>query len=582
MNQAVLQALSVAGYQRRELTPDLASECDAALAEVATDPLPLLTRWLKARRECGQAATAARQLKQILDGLLQAEALLCKCEGVVHTGRGARALVVWQGRELRELPIHPDVAVDDVAGLEPWHWVEVDVKEHVVIGVLRDDAAFTRAHGDVVEVRQWESRADGTVRVAHGGGREEVVRLAPALRAHAVAPLDRLVLSREAPGWAIARTQRLGVHSRFEQEIAAVELEPHEIAGVDDVLTPLLEQVELRLLRPDLRADFGLEALHGVLLWSLQAGTGKTLLTRALATFLRRAGQARGFDVVLYVVKPNELKSMWHGEDARLVREELCGAIAARQAVPREQPLLQLVVMDEIDALGRRAGGHDGVQSHSSAHNDAIQALLVELDGLTRASAANRAQVLWLGLTNRPDAVDPALKRPGRFGDLVLEMPSLTPAAAEAIMAVYAPAGLPCWLDGAVRTDLGADEIGRRLLRPAVQRVFAAVVLRYSTDSERSVEVTAGAILSAVRYREAMSLAKTRAARRRLHGKGVAALGFDDVFEGLVAQACAAGRELEADRLTLERCLRVRGRILRVELVPADDLAWQRDLLEAV
>jgi len=579
MTEATLMdALHLAGYRPREVTPELLREGEAALAQAASQPLDLLIRWLKARRDCARVHEAAKELKGILDGLLAAETLLCRCEGVVQTARGPRALVLWQGRELRELSIHPEIAVATVAALEPWQWVEVEAKEHVVVGVLADAAAFLRAQGDVVELRAFESRAAGLVRVAHTGGREEVVRLARPLQAASLVPCDRLVLSRDAPGWAIARAQPATGTSRFEQPIEDVQLLPEEIAGVDDVLGPLLEQIELRLLRSDLQNTFALEPLHGVLLWSLQAGTGKTLVTRALATFLHRAGKARGFETVLYVVKPNALKSMWHGEDARLVREDLCGAIAARQRQPREQPLLQLVVMDEIDALGRRAGGHDGTVAWSGAHNDAIQALLVELDGMTRTSAATRAQVLWLGLTNRPDAVDPALKRPGRFGDLVLEMPPLTVAAAEAIMAVYARNGMPCFVDGATRTDLSLDEIRQRLLRPALQRVFGAVVLRYGTDAERAVDVAAGSIMSAVRYREAMSLAKAYAARRGLVGEGLAALGADDVFAGLVEQACAAARELEADRLTLERCLRVRGRIHRVDVVSRDDVAWDRDL----
>jgi ATP-dependent 26S proteasome regulatory subunit len=579
--QELIPILLTAGLDRRQITQELVAEAGALLTAAKTDPAPLLVRFLRARTDCKLSADAAKKLKELLDGLLNGQALLCKCEGVVPSASGPRALVAWQGRELRELPIHGDVDVAALAALEPWQWVKVHAKEQIVIGVCADADAFARSHGEVVEFKDWHDRDARLVRVAQLGGQEQIVRLARSLSALQPQPRDQLVLCREAPAWAIARCARASARSRFEQPLASLRVALDQVVGVDDVLGTLCEQIELRLLQQDY-ACFGLEPLHGVLLWSLQAGAGKTLLTRALLTWLGTLAPARGFELVVYVVKPNELKSMFHGEDARLVRDELCGPILTRQQEPRTQRLLQVVVMDELDALGRRAGGDDATPLLSGAHNDAIQALLAEMDGLLHAPASPPAHVLWIGLTNRPDAVDLALKRPGRFGDKVLEMPALTAASAEAIMAAYAPPALPCWLDGVVRDDVSALELRARLLRPALEAIFDTVVLRYTTDTARGVEVTAGAIMAAVRYREAMTLAKTAAARRGLLGEGIAAVAGEDVLDGLVAEATAAARELEADRLSLQRCLHVRGRVLHVDLVPRDELLACRDLRLAV
>ncbi len=573
----VFNALLVAGYDRRQLTPDLARLAETQLQEARLDPLPLVARALKAKRDCELAAGAAAKLKEILDGLLAGPAILCKCEGVAHTPQGAQATVAWQGRELREMPIHPDVDVAQIVALEPWHWVKVHAKEQVVIGVCADASAFARAHGEVVEFKDWQDSAAGLARVTQAGGQEQVVRLSPGLRGAALAPLDQLVLCRDATAFAIARAARQTARSRFETPIDRVRVALEQVAGVDAILAKLFEAIELRLLRRDDEPGLTLEPLHGVLLWSLQAGTGKTLIMRALATWLEGMAQARGFELVLYLVKPNELKSMFHGEDARIVRVDLFGAIRARQLEPRQRTLIQLVVLDEIDSLGRRAGGNDGGPVWSSAHNDAIQAFLAEMDGMTNHVCSPAAHVLCVGMTNRPDAVDLALKRPGRFGDLEIEMPRLTAEGAEAIMAAYAPADMPCWLDGAVRTDVAPAELRARLLRPSLQSLFDTIALRYATDSER-VEVAAGAILTAVRCREAMSLAKTAAKRRGVFGEGIAAVSADDVRSGLVAQVHAAARELDADRLTLVRCLNVRGRVLSVDIVAEPDLAWNRDL----
>jgi hypothetical protein len=84
---------------------------------------------------------------------------------------------------------------------------------------------------------------------------------------------------------------------------------------------------------------------------------GKTALPRAIALWLHEHRDQFGFDVLIYAVKPNETKSMWHGEDARIVREDLFGAIRARQALPRTRPLIILVVLDEIDSLGKPPAG---------------------------------------------------------------------------------------------------------------------------------------------------------------------------------------------------------------------------------
>ena len=166
-----------------------------------------------------------------------------------------------------------------------------------------------------------------------------------------------------------------------------------------------------RILRSEIREQFDLTPLHGVLLTSAKPGMGKTALMRAFARWLHELGQLHGFDLVLYVVKPNELKVVWHGGDAKLVREELCGAIRARQRKERTLPLFQFVVLDEVDSLGSRAGGDDSFGPTSSAHNDAVQALLAEMDGMDQQMlppGTPPAHVVFCGLTNRPDLVDAA------------------------------------------------------------------------------------------------------------------------------------------------------------------------------
>jgi SpoVK/Ycf46/Vps4 family AAA+-type ATPase len=346
---------------------------------------------------------------------------------------------------------------------------------------------------------------------------------------------------------------------------------------VEEIAEKLLEDILLRVFHEDLRKQYTLESLKGILLYS-KPGMGKTALMRAVAVWLHEHSQSLGFDVVLYVVKPNETKSMWHGEDARIVREELWGAIRARQSLPRTRALVQLVVLDEIDSLGKRAGSSDHV--NSSAHSDALEAMLVEMDGMIQeqSSVGPPAHVLCAGMTNRPDRVDEAAKRPGRF-DLVIPMPEIDRQSAEDVMAIYSRGqGLPWYVRDSVETNVDESDIRVNVLRPPLQQVFAAVVLRYKTDTQRSIDVTAGEILANVHYKDAMNRAKKRAALRQLRKLGIPAVTVEDVTDCLVDVAVDLAQQMEVDPQMLLRQLDIRVPVAGVEAVPKEELQEHRYL----
>ena len=104
----------------------------------------------------------------------------------------------------------------------------------------------------------------------------------------------------------------------------------------------------------------------------------------------------------------------------------------ARRNLPRTRTLLQLLVMDEFESLGRRPDAGDRVTSAAQA--DAAQSFLAEMDGMIQDSDSD-AHLLVAGMSNRPDMIDIAIKRPGRMGDLVIEMPDLDLAGAEKVCA---------------------------------------------------------------------------------------------------------------------------------------------------
>jgi transitional endoplasmic reticulum ATPase len=139
-------------------------------------------------------------------------------------------------------------------------------------------------------------------------------------------------------------------------------------------------------------------------------GTGKTLLAKALA---------RQSEANFISVKGPQLLSMYLGESERAVREVFR---KARQAAPC------IIFFDEIDALAPVRSGHE---LQASENERVVGQLLTELDGIEDLRG-----VVALAATNRPDRVDPALLRAGRF-DVLVELPLPDSAARRAILAVH-------------------------------------------------------------------------------------------------------------------------------------------------
>ncbi|MFA4983006.1 MAG: CDC48 family AAA ATPase [Candidatus Micrarchaeia archaeon] len=167
------------------------------------------------------------------------------------------------------------------------------------------------------------------------------------------------------------------------------------IGGLENVKKEIKEAVELPLKNPEVFARMGIRPVKGILLVGLP-GTGKTLFAKAVAT----ETQANFISI-----KGSELIHKWVGESARLTRELFMKARAAAPCI---------IFIDEIDTVGRaRAGDNPSV-----IHEDVINGMLVEMDGL-----ANLKNVVVIGATNRPDILDSALLRPGRF-DRVIEIPA--------------------------------------------------------------------------------------------------------------------------------------------------------------
>jgi transitional endoplasmic reticulum ATPase len=222
-----------------------------------------------------------------------------------------------------------------------------------------------------------------------------------------------IALRRQVPGIDVPVPERMTVtQSDFLQalkeikpavlrsmEVEVPHVEWEDIGGLETIKQTLRDSVEGALLYPELYRQTKAVAPRGILLWG-PPGTGKTLLAKAVAS------QARANFIG---VNGPELLTRWVGASEQAVRELFT---KARQADPC------VIFIDEIDTLAPARGTYSG---DSGVSNRVVGQLLTELDGLESGT-----NILVIGATNRPDALDPALLRAGRLDlQLKVDLPNL-------------------------------------------------------------------------------------------------------------------------------------------------------------
>ncbi|MDR2431509.1 MAG: ATP-dependent zinc metalloprotease FtsH [Candidatus Margulisbacteria bacterium] len=172
-----------------------------------------------------------------------------------------------------------------------------------------------------------------------------------------------------------------------------------DIAGADEAIEELREVVDF-LKNPKKYLDIGAKIPRGVLLMG-PPGCGKTLLARAIA------GEA---GVAFFHISGSDFVEMFVGVGASRVRDLFYQAKRAQPAI---------IFVDEIDAVGRHRGA--GLGGGHDEREQTLNQLLVEMDGFD-----DKASVIVIAATNRPDVLDPALLRPGRFDrQVVLDRPDV-------------------------------------------------------------------------------------------------------------------------------------------------------------
>lgn len=165
-----------------------------------------------------------------------------------------------------------------------------------------------------------------------------------------------------------------------------------DVGGLAEVKRVLHEMAELPLKHPESFRRLGIRPPKGILLYG-PPGTGKTMVAKAVANEAKAN---------FLSAKGSSLLSKWYGESEKRISEFFQ---RARQVSPA------IIFFDELDSLARSRGGHLG---DAQVTERVVNQLLAEMDGLEELR-----QVVVLAATNRPDMVDPALLRPGRFDEMV-------------------------------------------------------------------------------------------------------------------------------------------------------------------
>jgi proteasome-associated ATPase len=420
----------------------------------------LIDTVLRHARGLAEARVHLEELQELIENVLAPpwhSALFLR--RVVAQGGAPRALVM-HGNTQRLVNVADGI---DVAALMPGEEVYLGKEFNVIVG--RSPTGIPPC-GETALFERWTG--DGRV-VLKSRDENVVVNVAYPLQEAALKTGD-LVRWDRAFLFAFEKIERSDGGHLFLEET------PQEtfasIGGLSRQIQMLQRTVALQMFHGDVTSKYRMRRRGSVLLFG-KPGTGKTMLARAFANWL--AGQSRSGRARFINIKPASLHSSWYAQSEANYREAFRIAREAGEADP-DAPVVMF--FDEVDAVGA-ARGH----SLTRVDDRVLTAFMTELDGLQ-----SRGNILVLAATNRRDAIDPALLRAGRLGDVIIEVPRPNVKAAREIFAKYLAPELP------YAESADPAEAREHMLDSVVSRLYApngsgdVAVVKFRDGKQRAVK----------------------------------------------------------------------------------------------
>jgi proteasome-associated ATPase len=431
---------------------------------------------------------------------------------------GETKALITRGRQAALVGFAPEV---DPASLRKGRAVFLDKEMHTIMAAAPDDL---QRCGEVLPFERLT--ADGRV-VLRSMEAEMVVEPAAELRVHDLHKGDPIRWDRDGQMAFERLDHGSGEHILLEDTPADTY---EQLGGLDEQIEQIQRTILLHRMHAEVVERYHLPRKGSILLYG-PVGTGKTALARATANWM--AGLSSSGRCRFANIKPGSMNSMWFGQTEANYRELFR---VARQLGRQEPEVPMVLFFDELEAIGAARGGLDGHDSVNRVDDRVQTAFLAELDGL-----AARGNVLVMGATNRPEVLDPALLRPGRFGDLTLEIGRPNRAAASQIFEKHLPPDIPYAgaAPGATARRNIIDTVVSRLYAPNGDGTLATITFR---DGKQRIlgpaDLLNGAIVAHV-CRKAVEQACVR--ELETHQVGVRAT---DVLDAAVEELRAAAARL--------------------------------------
>ena len=471
----------------RLASPEASSEIDARLLDEI--------RGLKGALRV--AASQQEALKELIDKVTAPPLHPAVLIDFARLPSGMSA-VVAQGDTRRVVSISPEVNPE---ALSPGVEVLLGPERNVIVATSPQRVLTTG------ETATFERLTADRRMIVRSREEEVVVDVAHELRDASLKPGDSVRWSR-ALALAFEKVDRPADRDVFLEGTPAETFAA--IGGLDAEIARLTRSIRLQRDHGATVARYGLRPKRSVLL-SGPPGTGKTLLARALANWLASispSGRSR-----FCPIKPGALSSVWFGQSESNIRS----LFAAARAEGEHHPDVPVVIwLDEVDGIGARRGA-----SFGRVDDRVLLALMAELDGFE-----GRGNVVVVAATNRKGDLDPGLLRPGRLGDLVLDIRRPNREAAGAILARHFAESVP------VETGRSVSD----LIESAVSRIYApngiGTIAELLFRDGKKRPVVAGDLASGAVLAQVAQDAIERAAFREADG-GVGGVRTIDVLEAV-------------------------------------------------